>query len=176
LRRIVIALCAAPLIALLLLSSACGGPAEAVSSGSPAPSASMETETETPAPIATPSPTPVPTPAPTEPPKGALVDGWVAGVPDYVPKFTYGTIDCERSKIDEGAFGSVFMLTYAGVKLADLETYAAALKGAGYDVAAAQIGDTYTLIATRDMGYGKVTIVVTLSGEGGALFALEAPV
>lgn len=162
-------LCAA-LLALCLPLAACGGPAGAAASASPAPSPSIHAQTPAP------TPTPVPTPTPTEPPKGTLVDGWVAGIPDYVPKFISGAIDCERSKIDEGAFGSVFTLTFTGVKLADVEAYTATLRGAGYDTAAAQIGDTYTMIAVKDMGYGKVTIVMTLYGEGEALLALEAPV
>jgi hypothetical protein len=148
----------------------CGG-RQAAASGIPEESATVSAS----AAAATPSPNP--TPKTTEPPKGTIVDGWIAGIPDYVPRFSYGSIDRRQSSIVEGSISTVFKLCYTGVLREDVDAYAGALRNKGFDVAAAEIGDTYTLIASKDFGWGAATLVITLDGAAGtAVYALEAPV
>lgn len=148
-------------ILLAALSTGCGKPAVAVhASASPMISA---------------SPAASPSPSPTELPVGTLVNGWIAGIPDYVPRFPYGKLDADQSKIVEESTSTVFDLSYSGVQQADVDAYASTLKGKGYTVAAEMIGDTYTLTASLQLINGRVALVLTLKG-GAATYALEAPV
>jgi hypothetical protein len=152
------------LLILTFIAAGCGKPAFA---GNPSPSASP----------LSPTPSPKPTPTPTEPPKGTLVNGWIAGIPEYVPRFPYGVIDRDDSSIVEGAFSTVFGLCFTGVQTGDLDAYAETLKGKGYKVAVEEIGETYTLTASLEFSWGKVTLVITVPNAGGtAAYALDAPV
>jgi hypothetical protein len=154
----------------ILLFTGCGGaPASAENQTEPVSESASAAVSQT--------PTPIPTPTPTEPPKGTLVNGWIAGIPAYVPLFSSGSIDRDQSKITEGSISSVFDLYITGVRKQDMDAYSEKLEEAGYKVAAGEIGSTYTLIATKDMGYGKVTLVITLNeAEQTAQYTLEAPV
>jgi hypothetical protein len=108
--------------------------------------------------------------------EGTVVDGWIAGIPGYVPRFACGTLDKSRSKITQGSISTAFVLCFTGVKQSDVDTYAALLQQQGYKAEAAQIGDLYTLTASLEFPYGIVTVVVTLDAGGTATYALEAPV
>lgn len=147
--------------------------ASAAATGSAAPASASPTASAS----ATPSPAPTPTPSPTDTPEGTIVDGWVVGIPDYVPKFGYGTLDKNQSKIVEGSVSSVFNLCFKSVGKKDLDAYAGTLKNSGYIVAVAEIGATYTLTASLDRDMDTATLVITLSeAEGVAVFTLGAPV
>jgi hypothetical protein len=164
-----IALAAAAAVALLL--SGC--------SGGEAPEGEHESASATASPSIPPTPTPSPTPSPTPTrvPKGVMEGGWVTGIPDYVPKFEYGTLDRANSKIVEGSVSSVFNLCFRGVGKADVDAYCKKLEAAGYLAASAEIGNTYTLTASLERNHEIATLVVTLSeAEGVAIFTLGAPV
>jgi hypothetical protein len=173
------------ILALFAMAGCGGAPAEnAVPEGSHLVSPAVEASTaevahdESASSQATPS-IPAPTPATTsgEPSKGTLVDGWVTGIPDAVPKFSFGTIDRKQSSIIEGAFGTVFHLCYTGVHREDIDAYAQTLMQKGFAVAKGEIGDTYTLTASLKLDWGKVTLIVTLTDASGmATYALDAPV
>lgn len=148
------------LLTVLAVAAGCGG-APASTGPSPSPSAA--------------TPSPEPTPTPTEAPLGTVVDGWVAGMPDYVPRFACGTLDIGASKAVEQSRSTIFSLRFTGVGQADVDAYAEALRGKGYAVAADMIGDTYTLTASLEFGWGRVALVLTLK-DGAAAYVLEAPV
>lgn len=123
-----------------------------------------------------PTPAPTPTPSPTETPKGDIIHGWVSGIPAYVPRFVYGEIDISQSKITEGSISTVFHLFIKGVEMADMDEYAIELKNAGYIVAVAELGNTYTLTASKDFGWNFVSLVITLAeGDGIAVYTLDVP-
>ncbi len=125
----------------------------------------------------TPAPTPTATPAPTPTPKGAVKDGWVLSIPDLVPRFEYGELDLEGSKITEASISTLYHLKFVGVQKADVDSYCKVLREAGYHAAAAEIGSTYTLTASKDLGWNSVAMVITLTeNDGVAVFALDAPV
>lgn len=124
---------------------------------------------------ATPAPTPAPTPQ--ETPKGQVHDGWVSGIPDYVPRFSCGMLDIKQCRIGEASINTVFQLCFTGVRRADIDGYHKALKAAGYAAAAVEIGDTYMLTASKDFGWNSVSLVITLTeADGVVTYALDAPV
>jgi NADPH-dependent curcumin reductase CurA len=101
----------------------------------------------------------------------------VYGIPDYVPKFTYGALDKSQSKIVEGSISSVFNLCFNGVIKTDLDAYAEVLKSKGFVVAIGEIGSTYTLTASLERDREIATLVITLAeAKGIAVFTLGAPV
>jgi hypothetical protein len=127
--------------------------------------------------LATASAAPTPSPTPTAPPKGTVVDGWVVGIPGYVPRFSCGSIDHSQSKIVEGSVSSVFSVCFKGVDKAGVDAYAAALTGKGFVVATAEIGTTYTLTASLDGDWDTATLVITLTEtDGVAYYVLGVPV
>lgn len=177
------------LAAAILLLSGCGGGEAPKGTGASheATAASGETAgasesasskaSTTPSPSPSPSPSPTPSPTPTRTPKGITKDGWVTGIPDFVPKFTYGTIDIPNSKIVEGPVSSVFNLCFRGVTRENIDAYAKLLEAEGYTFASAEIGNTYLLTASLEKKRELATLVITLSlSEGIAIFTLGAPV
>jgi hypothetical protein len=153
-------------------TQASGGKAgTAMSASSSAQHSAAEKPTTSPTALPTPSPTP------TEPPVGTILDGWVVGIPDYVPRFAFGTIDRSQSKIVEGSVGSLFTLCFNGVTKTNLDGYATALKSAGFVVATGEINMTYTLTASLGGEWINATLVLTLNeGTGAAVYSLEVPV
>ncbi len=126
-------------------------------------------------------PTPAPTSAfpaaPTPTPKGAVKNGWVLSIPDLVPRFEYGHLDFQGSKITEASISTLYSLRFEGIRKADLDAYCTSLREAGFSAAAAKIGSTYTLTASKDLGWNSVAMVITLTvNDGVAIFALDAPV
>lgn len=122
------------------------------------------------------SPSPSPSPSPTPPAVGTIVDGWVVGIPDYVPRFPCGTIDRDQSKILQGSAETVFTLCFRGVARADLDAYVTALKSAGFTAAAEEINATYTLTASLGGDWNKATLVITLFADGTATYSLDVSV
>jgi hypothetical protein len=121
--------------------------------------------------------TAMPTPAPTStPPKGTIVTGWVAGIPDYVPQFCYGSIQKETSVITEGRDSTMFSLSIRNVKKVDLDQYAAVLRKNGFSVAVADLNTVYTLTASLDSGNDTATLIVSLTTSNGtAFYSLATP-
>jgi hypothetical protein len=166
------------ILSILLLSSLAGCSGKPAEAGGTAAPASASPAAPSPSAQASAQPASLqPEPSPTEMPKGTLVDGWVAGIPDDVPRFAYGSIDHDGSSITEGAFSTVFRLIYRDVRRQDVDAYAQALKLKGFDVAAGEIGDTYTLTASLKLEWGDITLIITLAErDGSAVYALDAPV
>lgn len=168
-RKMIYTYIAAALVLEALLFG-CGAKPAAKPSASASPSAEST-------PVSTSSPSPSPSPTPTVPPVGTVIDGWVVGIPAYVPRFSYGTIDRSQSKITEGSVGSLFALCITGVTKADLEAYAKTLETAGFTSALAEINTTYTMTASLDGDWTNATLVITLNEQTGvANYSLGVPV
>lgn len=68
-------------------------------------------------------------------------DGWMDGIPDSVPVFSYGTFDTEESSTFQAGPQTLYNLYYDGVDKADAEAYLGELEAAGITVVRATESD-----------------------------------
>lgn len=83
-------------------------------------------------------------------------DGWMDGIPESVPVFSYGTFDTEESSTFQAGPQTLFSLYYDDVEKADAEAYLGELEAAGLTVQRETASDGLSAAGELMQGETKV--------------------
>lgn len=110
------------------------------------------------------------TPAPetTSAPDFGTGGGWPEGLPGAIPVFNYGTCQTDMTSKYEVEGSVTYYLQFNGVKKEDVESYAKALKDAGFENTITETNDSYSVMGliSKD-NYPSLMVTVSLDAASG---------
>jgi hypothetical protein len=134
-------------ISICILLGGCGGPA---------PDASPETDAATPSVL----------------PAAAKGDGgWMDGIPSIVPRFSYGTMKDDSSRMDTGN-GTMYSLYYGDVSREQAVEYLDKLRAAGFQVVPEESRGV-SASGSLEQGEGKIGFSLSWQESGHVDFSIN---